>query len=105
VLTFVETKLFTQLVQNYFADDEYAALQHAIVANPEAGDLIRGSGGVRKLRWGLAGRGKRGGVRVIYYRRLRHGQVWMLTMYAKNEADTIPGSVLKKIKEELGGND
>jgi hypothetical protein len=105
VLTFVETKLFTQLVQNYFSDDEYAALQNAIVANPEAGDLIRGSGGVRKLRWGLAGRGKRGGVRVISYLRLRHGQVWMLTMYAKNEADTIPGSVLKKIKEELGGND
>jgi hypothetical protein len=85
--------------------DEYAALQNAIVANPGAGDLIRGSCGVRKLRWGLAGRGKRGGVRVIYYLRLRHGQVWMLTMYAKNEADTIPGSVLKKIKEELGGND
>ena len=105
MLTFVETKLFTQLVQNCFSDDEYAALQHAIVANPEAGDLIRGSGGVRKLRWGLAGRGKRGGVRVIYYLRLRHGQVWMLTMYAKNEADTIPGSVLKKIKEELDGND
>jgi mRNA-degrading endonuclease RelE of RelBE toxin-antitoxin system len=105
VLTFVETKLFTQLVQNYFSDDEYAALQNAIATNPEAGDLIRGSGGVRKLRWGLAGRGKRGGVRVIYYLRLRHGQVWMLTMYAKNEADSIPGSVLKKIKEELGGND
>ena len=66
MLTFVETKLFTQLVQNYFSDDEYAALQNAIVANPQAGDLIRGSGGVRKLRWGLAGRGKRGGVRVIY---------------------------------------
>ena len=92
-------------MQNYFSEDEYAALQHAIVANPDAGDLIRGSGGVRKLRWGLTGRGKRGGVRVIYYLRLRHGQVWMLTMYAKNEADTIPGSVLKKIKEELGGND
>ena len=105
MLTFVETKLFTHLVQNYLSDDEYAALQNAIAANPEAGDLIRGSGGVRKLRWGLAGRGKRGGVRVIYYLRLRHGQVWMLTMYAKNEADSIPGSVLKKIKEELGGND
>jgi hypothetical protein len=51
VLTFVETKLFTQLVQNYFTDDEYAALQNAIAAYPEAGDLIRGSGGVRKLRW------------------------------------------------------
>jgi len=103
VLTFVETKLFTRLVQNYFTDEEYAALQNSIVANPEAGDVIRGSGGVRKLRWGLAGRGKRGGVRVIYYRRLE--QVWMLTLYAKNEADNIPGAILKKIKEEFDGKD
>jgi mRNA-degrading endonuclease RelE of RelBE toxin-antitoxin system len=101
VLTFVETKLFTALVSDYLTDDEYSALQNAIIANPEAGDVIRGSGGVRKMRWGLAGRGKRGGVRVIYYLRLRQGLVWMLTMYAKNEADSIPGPVLKKIKEEL----
>jgi hypothetical protein len=73
VLTFVETKLFTDLVSDYFTDDEYAVLQNAIVANPEAGDVIRGSGGVRKLRWGVAGRGKRGGVRIIYYLRLRQG--------------------------------
>ena len=105
MLTFIETKLFTRLVQNYFTDDEYAALQNSIVANPEAGDVIRGSGGVRKLRWGLAGRGKRGGVRVIYYLRLQQGQVWMLTLYAKNEADNIPGAVLKKITEELDGKD
>ena len=105
MFTFVETKLFTQLVQRYLSDDEYAALQAAIVANPEAGDVIRGSGGVRKLRWGLSGRGKRGGVRVVYYLRLQSGQVWMLTLYAKNEADSIPGPVLKKIKEELDGKD
>ncbi len=103
MLTFVETKLFTELVSDYCTDDEYAALQNAIIANPEAGDVIRGSGGVRKLRWGVAGRGKRGGVRVIYYLRLRQGLVWMLTMYAKNEADSIHGPVLKKIKEELDG--
>lgn len=105
MLTFVETKLFTALVQDYFTDDEYAALQNAIVANLEAGDVIRGSGGVRKLRWGVGGRGKRGGVRIIYYLRLRQGLVWMLTIYAKNEADSIPGPVLKKIKEELDGQD
>ena len=105
MLTFVETKLFTQLVQNYFTHDEYAALQNAIVANPEAGDVIRGSGGVRKLRWGLSGRGKPGGVRIIHHLRLRQGQVWMLTVYAKNEADSIPGPVLKKIKEEFDGPD
>ena len=101
LLTFVETKLFTELVQNYFTDEEYAALQNGIAANPEAGDLIRGSGGVRKLRWGLAGRGKRGGVRVIYYLRLRQGQVWMLTLYAKNEAESIPAPVLKPVKPSL----
>jgi hypothetical protein len=103
VLTFVETTLFTHLVDDYFTDEEYAALQSAIVGNPEAGDVIRGSGGVRKLRWSLPGRGKRGGVRVIYYLRLRQGVVWMLTLYAKNEADSIPGPVLRKIKEELDG--
>jgi hypothetical protein len=65
--------------------------------------MIRGSGGVRKLRWGLSGRGKRGGVRIIYYLRLHLGQVWMLTLFAKNEAASIPGPVLKKIKEELDG--
>jgi hypothetical protein len=103
VVTFIETKLFTKLVQNYFTDEEYAALQSAIMANPNAGDVVPGSGGVRKLRWGLAGRGKRGGVRVIYYLRLQQSQVWMLTLYAKNEAATIPGAILKKIKEELDG--
>ena len=66
VFTFIETKLFTQLVETYLTDDDYANLQLAIVANPDAGDVIRGSGGVRKLRWGLPGRGKRGGARVIY---------------------------------------
>ncbi|MCX6550635.1 MAG: type II toxin-antitoxin system RelE/ParE family toxin [Acidobacteria bacterium] len=101
--TFIETKLFTSLVQRYLADDDYAALQQTLVANPDAGDLIRGSGGVRKLRWGVAGRGKRGGVRVIYYLRSHQDEIWMLTVYAKNEEASIPGHVLKKIKEEING--
>ena len=103
MLTFVETRLFTSLVDHYLSDDEYAALQQALTANPDAGDVIRGSGGVRKLRWGVAGRGKRGGIRVIYYLRSRQGEVWMLTLYAKNEVDSIPGHILKKIKEEIDG--
>ena len=105
MFTFIETKLFTQLVETYLTDDDYANLQLAVVANPGAGDVIRGSGGVRKLRWGLPGRGKRGGVRVIYYLRLQQGQVWMLTMYVKNEAGSISGPVLRKIKEALDGQD
>jgi hypothetical protein len=101
--TFVETRLFTRLVQEYMSDDEYGELQQALVSNPEAGDVIPGSGGVRKLRWGVAGRGKRGGIRVIYYLRSRQGQIWMLTLYSKNVAENIPAHVLKKIREEIDG--
>ena len=101
MLTFVETKLFTGLVQSYLSDEEYAALQLSIAANPEAGDIVRGSGGVRKMRWSGSGRGKRGGIRVIYYLRSARGEIWMLTVYAKNEADSIPAHVLKRIKEEI----
>ena len=100
-MTFVETKLFTELVQDYLSDDEYAAMQQFLVVNPEAGDVIPGSGGVRKLRWGVAGRGKRGGLRVIYFLRLRKDEVWMLTLYAKNVSDNIPAKVLRKIKEAI----
>lgn len=100
-VTFVETKLFTKLVLEYLSDEEYAALQQSLIVNPDAGDVIPGAGGVRKLRWGVAGRGKRGGIRVIYFLRLRHGEIWMLTLYAKNVADDISANVLKKIKEEI----
>lgn len=66
MISFVETKLFTRLVQEFLSDDEYSKLQQALLADPEVGAVIPGSGGIRKLRWGLAGRGKRGGIRVIY---------------------------------------
>ena len=103
MFSFIETKLFSRLVVEYLSDEQYAKLQEALIANPEAGELIPGSGGVRKLRWGVAGRGQRGGLRVIYYARTRQGQIWMLTIYAKNVAENIPSHVLKKIKEEIGG--
>lgn len=101
MISFVETKLFTRLVQEYLSDDEYSRLQAALVANPEAGAVIPGSGGIRKLRWGVAGRGKRGGLRLIYYLQTREGQIWMLTLYAKNVAENIPAHVLRRIKEEI----
>jgi hypothetical protein len=72
-----------------------------LIRDPGTGDLIPGSGGVRKVRWGVKGRGKRGGIRVIYYARTRQGQIWMLTLYAKNVAETIPAHVLRQIKEEI----
>ena len=103
MLTFVETRLFTKRLREYLADDEYRALQEALIANPQAGGVIRGSGGVRKLRWNVAGRGKRGGIRVIYYLRSKHGEIWMLTVYAKNVVDSVPPSLLRKIREEIDG--
>ena len=103
MFSFVETKLFTRLVQEYLSDDEYSELQQALIANPEAGDIIGGSGGVRKLRWPIRGRGKRGGIRVIYFLRTQRGQIWMLTLYAKNVAESIPAHILKQIKDEIDG--
>ena len=100
---FVETPLFTRLVQEYLSDDEYALLQRALMADPQIGGVIPGSGGVRKMRWRVAGRGKRGGIRIIYFLRLAQGQIWLLTLYAKNVTDTIPAHVLKQIKAEIDG--
>ena len=100
---FVETPLFTRLAQEYLSDGEYAQLQQKLMADPRIGDVIPGSGGVRKMRWRVAGRGKRGGVRVIYFLRLTQGQIWLLTLYAKNITDTIPAHVLKRIKDEIDG--
>ena len=103
MFSFIETRLFSQLVGEYLSDDEYASLQKTLIANPQAGTLIPGSGGVRKIRWAVRGRGKRGGVRVIYYAKIREGVIWMLTIYAKNVAENIPAHVLRKIKEEIDG--
>ena len=103
MISFIETKLFTRLVQEYLSDDEYSRLQQALAADPEVGSVIPASGGVRKMRWSVAGRGKRGGLRIIYFLRTRHGQIWMLTLYAKNVAENIPAHVLKQIKDEIDG--
>jgi len=101
--SFIETKLFSRLRDEYLSDDDYARLQSALIEAPEHGSVVPGSGGVRKLRWAQPGRGKRGGVRVIYYAKIRDGVIWMLTMYAKNDEENIPAHVLRKIKEEIDG--
>jgi len=99
MFSFIETRLFTKLVVDYLSDEEYAALQMALMRDPEAGPVIPGSGGVRKLR-AAPGRGKRGGYRVIYYLRHVNGVIWMLTMYPKNVAENISSHVLRQIKKE-----
>jgi hypothetical protein len=98
---FIESPVFTSYLSDYLSDDEYVALQEYLCEHPDAGDVIRGSGGVRKLRWSRPGSGKSGGVRVCYYLRTRAGQILMLVIYAKNVRDAIPGHVLKALKEEM----
>lgn len=98
---YIESPLFSKLVNLYLEDGEYAAFQWDLALHPEKGDVIPGSGGLRKVRWAGKGRGKRGGVRVIYYYKNREEQIWLLTIYAKNEDENIPVSLLKRIKEEL----
>lgn len=103
MLTFVETRLFSRLVGDYLDEDEYAVLQVWLLMHPTGGTVVPGSGGVRKLRWLKRGRGKRGGLRVIYYLRLGRSEIWMLTLSAKSEATDLPLHLLRKIREELDG--
>jgi hypothetical protein len=105
VFAFIETRLFTRLADEYLGDDGLRALQTKLLTHSDAGDLVRGSGGVRKLRWAVSGRGKCGGLRVIYLVRSHKGQVWLLTLYSKKLMDTISGAVLRKIKEEIDEED
>lgn len=102
-LVFIETKLFTQLVKEYLSDEEYGKLQQYIMKSPEIGKIIRGSGGVRKIRWAREGIGKSGGVRTIYYWAKARDQVYMLTMYSKSEKENIDKKTLAQIAKELEG--
>lgn len=100
-MIFIETSTFTKLIGKYLSDDEYLGLQKVLLNYPDAGKVIRGTGGVRKIRWHLPGKGKSGGIRVIYFWQVAEDEIWMLTVYAKSEKDTIPAHVLKKIAEEI----
>ncbi len=100
-MLFIETSIFTRLISNYLSDDEYAGLQGYLVEHPGVGAVIPGSRGVRKVRWRREGEGKRGGLRIIYYLKRSNSEIWMLTVYAKNERETIPAHTLRQIAEEI----
>jgi hypothetical protein len=68
---------------------------------PDAGDVVKDSGGIRKVRWRRKGRGKSGGVRVMYFARLHSGEIWLLLIYSKSAVDSIPGHILKALREEM----
>jgi hypothetical protein len=82
---FVETRVFTRRVLGLLSDEEYRLLQWALILRPDAGDVIPGAGGLRKLRWRLAGRGTLGGARLIYYFHVGPGRIYLLLIYPKNE--------------------
>ena len=100
-----ETSIFTKQVNKLLDAESYRFLQLRLVADPEAGDLMRGTGGLRKIRWQGSGRGKRGGVRVIYYWAANHDVVLMLLMYGKNERDDLSAEqsrvLVALVKEEF----
>lgn len=100
-MEFIEAPLFTKYIYDYLDEAEYMALQWYISLHPETGSLIPGSGGLRKIRWKSKGKGKSGGIRTIYYHQSKESQVWLLTVYGKDEVESIPAHLLKKIKEEI----
>lgn len=97
ILTFVESPIYSHQIDDLLDHDEHLLLQDALLERPEAGDLIPGSGGLRKLRWSIAGSGKRGGIRVIYY--LYHRDTaYMLFAYRKNQQENLKPDQLKQLK-------
>jgi hypothetical protein len=101
IYTIVETEIFGRLWPLYWTEAQYDSFQAYLAENPDAGDVVRGSGGVRKVRWSRQGSGKSGGVRVVYFNRLANGEIWLLLIYAKSKLDSISGEQLRKIKDEI----
>jgi hypothetical protein len=102
-MVFVETPIFTADVKELLSDEDYAALQQHLVSQPDAGDVVAGTGGLRKVRWTTAGRGKRGGTRVIYYHVVAQAQIRMILIYRKGIKDDLSQkekTILRKINAE-----
>jgi hypothetical protein len=103
-MEFIETPMFTKLITEMLPDDSYRLLQDDIAKNPQTGDLIPGGGGIRKLRFALPGRGKRGGARLIYYWQTSKDKIYMLLAYAKAKKENLEPeqtALLKALVKEL----
>lgn len=97
-MVIVETSIFTRRVLELLTDEDYRKLQVLLANRPSTGNLIKGSGGLRKIRWAVPGRGKRGGVRVIYYWAVEQERLLMLFVYSKNERDDLSAAQLKRLR-------
>lgn len=101
MLTVVETPLFQKQWPAYWTEEERGEFAAFVSETPDAGDVVSGSGGIRKVRWGRAGSGKSGGVRVIYFVKTEKGEIVLLTLYAKSKTDNLTGAKLKEIRRAI----
>ncbi|QOL24924.1 type II toxin-antitoxin system RelE/ParE family toxin [Thalassotalea sp. LPB0316] len=96
---FIESSIFEKHRQSYMSDDEYRAFQQELLINPLQGDVIQGTGGLRKIRVAAKGKGKRGGARIIYYYFVQYRRFYLLTVYAKNEMADLTASQKAQLKD------
>ena len=95
----IETPTFTRQVTEQLGDEEYRRLQFQLLQRPDAGAMIPGSGGLRKLRWRMPGRGKRGGARIIYYWKVARGRLYLLFLYPKNVRSDLTRAQLRALRK------
>jgi len=99
----IETPIFTRRMQAFLSEEEYRILQIQLINKPESGKIIRGSGGLRKLRWSAGGHGKRGGIRIIDYWFVSHDTLLLLFAYPKSEQEELTPRQLKQLKKVVEG--
>ncbi|MEO0438976.1 MAG: transcriptional regulator [Pseudomonadota bacterium] len=99
--TVIETPTFQEDARRIWSEQERGAFCAWLAANPEAGDVIPGSAGCRKVRWSMLGVGKRGGARIIYFNKLTSGEIWLLVIYTKSVRGNMPAYILKAVREAI----
>lgn len=97
-MVFFETSTFTKRIQLLISDDDYRQMQLLLIKFPEIGKVIKGSGGVRKIRWASSGTGKRGGIRVLYYYMNQLDQIYMLFAFSKSDLSDLSNEQLRLLK-------
>lgn len=101
IMQFIELPLFTKYLDKYLTSNEYTGLLEFLMVHPQFGDLIPRGGGIRKIRWQAKGKGKRGGVRIIYFYSMKKNKIILMLIYSKNEMSNISAETLKRLRKRL----